>query len=966
MAGISTVRRVARIALVFGAPLFASCQKPSAPPPFAAYQSVPQAIADQDAALLAARAQMLTAVSSKRMPDMLQAANHGDGSAMQSLGCVYWDGLLNHSADTQRGLQWFQQAAVAGNLEAISMIGDHYVTGAGGKPDYDLAKLWYGKGYTAKDARSTVGLAQMSCMGNGVKQDIVQCGKLADDASSFMKDGDALDVKPMVAEIMFQLAGDYRSGIGTARDVTQAAAWYAKSADLARPSAAVALSRLYVEPGGLPTDLVHAAAVLDDYVKKFGPYPTLSPEDGQNCSEAYGEIGAAYEKSVPAKMDMASTMYRHAADLGYPDALIALALRYVQGTDLPQNLPLARSLLTGWSLCRREDGAVQGRYLAALDAFNGQVKLKGVSTPIPYVMCPAAAAMSAAMAVVPPAPVMPRFPNVLAPNTVTPQQKFPVMVSLNTAKLDAGTTVVSAANQQDGAVMVSMPAGMTSILISVSLVAPQMTSVDGNSTQNIELTLNQDSSTAVFQMQAGTDPGVESMFATMTYNGAFLASLRRDVTVAAPGKLATNTAPAAAEAGAVAPAVASPAAAAASQPLTLRAAAPPIVGLEAPKMAVQHPPAIQLEPEARAPDITIQEIQAGGSLLYTVTSPLLPGFEKSVVAVAATRQAIVQKLYTDLEAQGNKLDQIGGKDASQQAKDFAEGQGAALYDDQAPQAFKTVYQKLKKMGAPPLTIEVLTDEPSLPWELMRPMTDDGKREDFLGITLSVVHSTASSAPRVPPPPAEALDKISVVMPQYSGDLALAGAQKELQAMKASFPKLDLVTGTVTAVSSLARDVPDGIVHYAGHGVRVTTKGLPPDVGILLADGSLVPDTWLSLAEHGTGHPFYFFNACDLGQSDSVLNYVDGWAPKLLQSGASGYLGALWKVSDKTAGSFSAHFYADLKAKLSAGTPWSVADLVTQARRETYAEAYDPTALAYVLYSAPYQTLGGGDATDGGN
>ena len=960
MAGILTMRQVARIALVLGAPFSGWCQKPSAPPPFAAYQSVPQAIADQDAALLAARAQMLTDVSSKNMPDMLQAANHGDASAMQSLGCVYWDGLLNHDADTLRGLQWFQQAAVAGNLEAVSMIGDHYVTGAGGKPDYDLAKLWYGKGYAVKDARSTVGLAQMSCIGNGVKQDIAQCGNLADEASSFMKQGDALDVKPMVAEILFQVAGDYRSGLGTAKNLNMTAEWYAKAADLARPSAAVALSKLYVEPGGFPIDLVHGAAVLDGYVAKFGPYPIMSSEDGREFSRVYVEIGATYEKSVPTQMEMAITMYRHAAALGYPESLLALAQRYMQGTGVTQDLAMAHSLLTGWNVCLREDGALQGRYLAVLESFNGQVTAKGVSTPIPYPVCPAAAGFSAGVVATAPAPVQPRFPNMLAPNTVAPLQKFPVMVSLNTSKLDSGTKVVSAVKQQDGQVLVSMPSGMTSILIAVSVVAPQMTSVDGNSTQNIELTLDQDSSTAVFQMQAGTEAGVESIFATMMYNGAFLASLRRDVTVGAQGR-AANLSTASSQAQVV---ISPTPPATTSQPLTLQAAAPRIVGLEGPKP--MGPAAIHLEAEARAPDMTIQEIQAGGSLIYTVTSPLLPGFEKSVVPVAATRQAIVAKLYTDLEAQGNKLDQIGGKDASQQAKDFADGQGAALYDNQAPQAFKTVYQKLKKMGAPPMTIEVLTDEPSLPWELMRPMTDDGKREDFLGITLSVVHSTASSAPRVPPPAAEALEKISVVMPQYAGDLALAGAQKELQAMKASFPKLDLVKGTVKDVSSLARGVPDGIIHYAGHGVRVTTKGLPPDVGILLADGSLVPATWLSLTEKGQGHPFYFFNACDLGQSDSVLNYVDGWAPKLLQSGASGYLGALWKVSDKTAGSFSAHFYSDLRVKLNAGMPWSLADLVTQARRETYAEAYDPTALAYVLYSAPYQTLGGGDATDGGN
>ncbi len=328
------------------------------------------------------------------------------------------------------------------------------------------------------------------------------------------------------------------------------------------------------------------------------------------------------------------------------------------------------------------------------------------------------------------------------------------------------------------------------------------------------------------------------------------------------------------------------------------------------------------------------------------------------------RRAIVAKLYSDLEAQGNKLDQIGGPAASQQAKDFAEGQGLSLYDDEAPQAFKVVYQALKKMGAPPRTIEVLTDDPSLPWELMRPMTNDGKRENFLGLTVSVVHSTSTSTPRVPPPHAESVDAIEVVMPQYTGSVALPGAQKELQSMKASFPGLTPVNGTVTDVSSLARDLPDGIIHYAGHGVMVTTPGLPPDVAILLNGGSIVPATWLSLAEGGTGHPFYFFNACDLGQSTAVLNYVDGWAPTLMQSGASGYLGALWKVSDATAASYSAHFYADLKVKLARTMPWSVADVVTQARQQTYAEAYDPTALAYVLYSAPYQTLANGQAARG--
>ena len=48
------------------------------------------------------------------------------------------------------------------------------------------------------------------------------------------------------------------------------------------------------------------------------------------------------------------------------------------------------------------------------------------------------------------------------------------MVSLNTTKIDSGTTIVSAPDQQNGELMISLPQGMTSILIEVDLVAPIM------------------------------------------------------------------------------------------------------------------------------------------------------------------------------------------------------------------------------------------------------------------------------------------------------------------------------------------------------------------------------------------------------------------------------------------------------------------------------------------------------------
>jgi hypothetical protein len=110
------------------------------------------------------------------------------------------------------------------------------------------------------------------------------------------------------------------------------------------------------------------------------------------------------------------------------------------------------------------------------------------------------------------------------------------------------------------------------------------------------------------------------------------------------------------------------------------------------------------------------------------------------------------------------------------------------------------------------------------------------------------------------------------------------------------------------------------------------------------------------AEGTPAHPFYFFNACYDGQSDRELNYVTGWAPALMQSGASGYLGALFEVGDDSATQFSKYFYGGLKADLASNGNWTVADLVTAARKSTYMEANDPTALAYVLYAKPFMKL----------
>jgi hypothetical protein len=73
---------------------------------------------------------------------------------------------------------------------------------------------------------------------------------------------------------------------------------------------------------------------------------------------------------------------------------------------------------------------------------------------------------------------------------------------------------------------------------------------------------------------------------------------------------------------------------------------------------------------------------------------------------------------------------------------------------------------------------------------------------------------------------------------------------------------------------------------------------------------------------------------------------------LLSGGASGYIGALWAISDDTASRFATTFYDALAHAMDTPGGVNLAAIVTATRRHVYAETHDPTALAYVFYGDP--------------
>ena len=79
----------------------------------------------------------------------------------------------------------------------------------------------------------------------------------------------------------------------------------------------------------------------------------------------------------------------------------------------------------------------------------------------------------------------------------------------------------------------------------------------------------------------------------------------------------------------------------------------------------------------------------------------------------------------------------------------AEGFGDTLYRDYVPNAFKEVFWALKERGVL-RSIQITSNSPVMPWELVRPRSRDGATgDDFLGIGYRLARWAPRTSPRRP-------------------------------------------------------------------------------------------------------------------------------------------------------------------------------------------------------------------------
>ncbi|MBA1144947.1 caspase family protein [Mesorhizobium neociceri] len=544
-----------------------------------------------------------------------------------------------------------------------------------------------------------------------------------------------------------------------------------------------------------------------------------------------------------------------------------------------------------------------------------------------------------------------RHPTIDAPDEIVAGETVTVSIALTEEQLTPEVKVKAAPGSsvtEDGALAMAMPAGAEQWPIDIDLFASGFDLTDGGKwSRHTTLYRQGDSDFVRFDVKARpiTKDSKPAQFIARIYSaGRFLGSASRSVTV-------RRTAPVEA---------------AAPSATAERSAAPAMLMLAAapPQPAVSGDITLGGTGNDDVPDLDVtilyDDPSGLGSGQIIIHSPHLAGPVTDTFSTPPEMAAWLDSEYRRLLQLGLSLrgavslQQPAASSDPDAQKRFvtlaAEGFGDALYRDYVPKAFKDVFWSLRGQGELH-SIQITSNSPTLPWELIRPRSADGSTADgFLGMGYRLARwAPRSTASQVDNP----LDRmtftgVAAVAPSYVDNQSLRFQQDEIAALSklAGYRRFD---GDFISFEKLVGEVSTGFIHFSGHGEVNQPSSGRPVFAIDLVDQSLDPDTWRALiaAAHGKGNPFYFFNACDTGRSQMLGGFVQGWGPAVLAGGASGFIGGMWPLTDRAAAAFSTDFYGGISTRIKDG-PVYLAEILQNVRREFY-QTGDPTYLAYTFY-----------------
>lgn len=286
------------------------------------------------------------------------------------------------------------------------------------------------------------------------------------------------------------------------------------------------------------------------------------------------------------------------------------------------------------------------------------------------------------------------------------------------------------------------------------------------------------------------------------------------------------------------------------------------------------------------------------------------------------------------------------------------GIGEQIYESTA-KVFKDTYGALCEMEASGqieefCSIQFVTDEPFVPWEIMRPVGKHGSA-DLSGELLAIKHGVGRW-----------IAKSSCYLPQEFRIASMAAFVSDYADVPSVNPKLPwakregafLQADFGAKLEPLKKDpILDFLengraqsLHFACHGKMYPTSPLQ---SLLILEDDTSYFTPLIIARQevrdgvGQQHPIVFLNACQLGGAGTSLSLVSGFPAAFLDAGAGAVISPLWTVNDEHAASVTEEFY-----KEAFRNPDKTLGETLQAIRKRWREEKHLTYLAYVLYGDP--------------
>jgi CHAT domain-containing protein len=316
--------------------------------------------------------------------------------------------------------------------------------------------------------------------------------------------------------------------------------------------------------------------------------------------------------------------------------------------------------------------------------------------------------------------------------------------------------------------------------------------------------------------------------------------------------------------------------------------------------------------------------------------------------------------------------------------------GCQLYEQLLPEKMQQLCWTLRQRGVQ--TILILSDEPHIPWELIKPYRADPatgrlqEQDAFWGEAFALTHwlrgrppvqqlalrrvlAVAVSGEEPLADPAVAVRELEFVSAETSPmpaaappmPMALRFAQQELavlQGLERSGARVEVLPARKRQlVEAFERGAFD-LLHLACHGsfggvVKADASAIQMEDGAFSA-AELPPRLAGALR---SAAPLIFFNACETGRLGFSLTRLGSWGARLVQLGCGGFVGALWPVTDKAALTFAQAFYQGLAQ----GFPLGQATL--QARLRVRAcHPNDPSWLAYCCFADPLARIGSAAAS----